>query len=49
MAAMGRIYARWIYAGKITIEDVKEKYVEATIQGYYDLYGLELDPPKNNK
>jgi hypothetical protein len=41
--AMGRIYARWIYNGKKTLADVPEKYKEATIKGYWDLFGLKLE------
>ena len=39
---MGYIYARQIYAGHITINDVPAKYVQATKDAYYDLYGIHL-------
>ena len=39
---MGYIFARLIHRGAKTIEDVPEKYVEATKTAYLDLYGEEL-------
>ena len=39
---MGYIYARQIYAGHITIDDVPAKYKQATKDAYYDLYGIHL-------
>lgn len=39
---MGYIYARLIHRGARTIEEVPEKYVEATKAAYFDLYGEEL-------
>lgn len=39
---MGKIYARLIHDAGWTLDRVKPKYVEATIQGYYDIYGVWL-------
>ena len=39
---MGYVYARLIYKGKKTLDDVPEKYREATIEAYFDIYGVEL-------
>lgn len=39
---MGYIYARLIHRGAKTLEDVPEKYKEATKVAYLDLYGEEL-------
>lgn len=36
---MGYIYARLIYKGKKTIEDVPAKYLDATRAAYLELYG----------
>lgn len=36
---MGYIFARLIHRGAKKIEDVPEKYVEATKSAYFDLYG----------
>ena len=40
---MGKIYARLIYAGKKTLDDVPAKYKEATINAYHELYGVWLE------
>ena len=39
---MGYIYARLIYKGLKTLDDVPAKYKQATKDAYYDLYGIEL-------
>lgn len=39
---MGKIYARLIYKGKMTIADVPVKYQDATRAAYLELYGKEL-------
>lgn len=39
---MGYIYARLIYKGLKTLDDVPTKYKQATKDAYYDLYGIEL-------
>lgn len=39
---MGKVYARLIYKGKMTIDDVPAKYQDATREAYYELYGKEL-------
>ena len=39
---MGYIFARLIHRGARTIEEVPEKYVEATKAAYLDLYGEGL-------
>ena len=40
---MGYIYARAIYKGTKTLADVPAKWRQATIDAYYDLYGIQLD------
>lgn len=40
---MGYIYARRIHDGAITLDDVKPKYKQATIDAYWDLYGIHLE------
>ncbi|WP_268892631.1 CD1375 family protein [Stecheria intestinalis] len=40
---MGYIYARIIRRGAKTLEDVPEKYQEATKAAYFELFGLELE------
>ena len=40
---MGYIYARAIYAGKKTLADVPERWVQATKDAYLDLYGVPLE------
>ncbi len=39
---MGYIYARLIDKGLKTIDDVPEKWKQATKDAYYDLFGIEL-------
>ena len=39
---MGYIFARLIHRGARTIEEVPEKYADATKAAYLDLYGMEL-------
>lgn len=39
---MAKVYARLIYKGLKTIDDVPFKYREATREAYYELYGEEL-------
>ena len=39
---MGYIYARLIDKGAKTIDDVPEKWKQATRDAYYDLFGIEL-------
>lgn len=39
---MGYVYARLIYKGLKTIDDVPKKYVKATKEAYKDLYGIDL-------
>lgn len=39
---MGYVYARLIHKGLRTIEQVPEKYVDATKAACKDLYGIEL-------
>lgn len=39
---MGYIYARLIDKGLKTLDDVPEKWKQATIDAYYDLFGIEL-------
>ena len=45
---MGYIYARRIKAGKMTLDEVRViddyKWRQATIDAYYDLYGIHLVP-----
>lgn len=38
--AIGKIYARKIHAGSITLADVPAKYKEVTVQAYIALYGV---------
>ena len=44
---MGYIYARRIKAGKMTLDEVRViddyKWRQATIDAYYDLYGIHLE------
>lgn len=40
---MGKIYARLIFSGNKTLADVPEKYKEATINAYHELYGVWLE------
>lgn len=40
---MAYIYARAIYKGTKTLADVPQKWVQATKDAYYDLYGISLD------
>jgi hypothetical protein len=40
---MGKIYARLIFSGKKTLADVPEKYKEAAINAYHELYGVWLE------
>ena len=37
----GKIFARKIHAGMMTLADVPEKYKAVTIQAYKLLYGIE--------
>lgn len=39
---MGYIYARLIDKKAKTIDDVPDKWKQATIDAYYDLFGIEL-------
>ena len=39
---MAYIYARAIYAGKKTLEDVPARWKEPTKAAYLDLYGVPL-------
>lgn len=39
---MGYIYARAIYKGTKTLNDVPQKWVQATKDAYFDLYGIHL-------
>lgn len=39
---MGYVYARQIHAGNITLDDVPAKYKQATIDAYYDIYGIHI-------
>lgn len=39
---MGYVYARLIYKGLKTIDDVPAKYRQATREAYFELYGIEL-------
>lgn len=38
---MGYIYARLIYKGLKTLADVPQKYRDATIAAYVELYGVQ--------
>ena len=40
---MGYIYARAIYKGTKTLANVPERWVQATVDAYYELYGIHLD------
>ena len=40
---MAYIYARAIHAGTKTLDDVPTKWKQATIDAYYNLYGIHLD------
>lgn len=40
---MGYIFARLIHRGAKTLEDVPEKYKDATKTAYLDLYNEELE------
>lgn len=40
---MAKIYARQIYKGNITIDDVPKKYQQATREAYFEIYGIELE------
>jgi len=40
---MAYIYARAIYAGKKTLSDVPQRWVESTKAAYLDLYGVPLE------
>lgn len=40
---IGKVYARRIHAGEITLADVPKLYKAATKQAYYDLFGEELE------
>ena len=39
---MAKIYARQIHEGKRTIEEVPERYRQATREAYFEIYGEEL-------
>lgn len=39
---MAKVYARLIYKGLKTIDEVPVKYQAATREAYYELYGEEL-------
>lgn len=39
---MGKIYARRIHDGAITLDNVPQKYRQATIDAYWDLYGIHI-------
>lgn len=39
---MGRVYARQIHEGKRTLDQVPERWREATIEAYWDLYGIHI-------
>lgn len=39
---MGYIYARLIYKGQKTINDVPAKYLDVTRAAYKDLYGEDI-------
>lgn len=39
---MGYIYARAIYDGRKTLDDVPARFKQATIDAYYDLYGIHI-------
>jgi len=40
---MAKIYARQIYKGKMTIDEVPVKYQQATRDAYFEIYGIELE------
>ena len=40
---MGYIYARAIYKGTKTLDDVPQKWKQATKDAYLDLYGVPLE------
>lgn len=40
--SIGKVYARRIHEGEITLDNVPKIYRAATIQAYYDLFGEEL-------
>ena len=40
---MGYIYARLIDKGLKTLDDVPEKWRQATIDAYYDLFGIIIE------
>lgn len=40
---IGKVYARRIHDGEISLANVPKLYRAATIQAYYDLYGEELE------
>lgn len=40
---MGYIYARRIKAGKMTLADVPARWHDATIDAYFELFGIHLD------
>lgn len=42
---MGKIYARLIYAGKRTLDEVPKKYRKDTVIGYHEIYGVWLVDP----
>ena len=39
---MGYVYARLIYKGLYTIDQVPAKYKQATKDAYYDLFGIQI-------
>lgn len=45
---MARVYARQIHEGKKTLATIPEKYREATIEAYHDIYGIWLDRDNKN-
>lgn len=40
---MGRIYARNIHDGKMTLDQVPARWRQATIDAYWDIYGIHLE------
>lgn len=43
---MGRIYAKMIYKNRMTLEEVPARWTQATIDAYWDLYGIHIGEEK---
>lgn len=39
---MARVYARQIHEGKKTLDTIPQKLIQATIDAYFDIYGIHI-------